>query len=212
MTTLDRMRRHRGWLKWTLALAGFALLVLGFPLIQPQPETPGALTDVIAQVGDQEITIGEFRSVYLAQLNQYRAQSGGEITPEILQSMGIDRQLLQQMIDEYAALQEAERLGMVVTDAEIRERILSLPLFQQNGVFIGEEAYMQMLRVQQPPMTPADFEEQIRRSLMLERLQAAVTDWITVADEDLQKEHEARNVWKEEHEGNKGNNQNNVWK
>ena len=193
MTTLDRMRRHRGWLKWTLALAGFALLVLGFPLIQPQPETPGALTDVIAQVGDQEITIGEFRSVYLAQLNQYRAQSGGEITPEILQSMGIDRQLLQQMIDEYAALQEAERLGMVVTDAEIRERILSLPLFQQNGVFIGEEAYMQMLRVQQPPMTPADFEEQIRRSLMLERLQAAVTDWITVADEDLQKEHEARN-------------------
>ena len=155
MTTLDRMRRHRGWLKWTLALAGFALLVLGFPLIQPQPETPGALTDVIAQVGDQEITIGEFRSVYLAQLNQYRAQSGGEITPEILQSMGIDRQLLQQMIDEYAALQEAERLGMVVTDAEIRERILSLPLFQQNGVFIGEEAYMQMLRVQQPPMTPS---------------------------------------------------------
>lgn len=193
MTTLDRMRRHRGWLKWTLALAGFALLVLGFPLIQPQPETPGALTDVIAQVGDQEITIGEFRSVYLAQLNQYRAQSGGEITPEILQSMGIDRQLLQQMIDEYAALQEAERLGMVVTDAEIRERILSLPLFQQNGVFIGEEAYMQMLRVQQPPMTPADFEEQIRRSLMLERLQAAVTDWITVTDEDLQQEHEARN-------------------
>ncbi len=193
MTMLDRMRRHRGWLKWTLAVAGFALLVLGFPLIQPQPETPGALTDVIAQVGEQEITIGEFRNVYLAQLNQYRAQSGGEITPEILQSMGIDRQLLQQMIDEYAALQEAERLGVIVTDAEIRERILSLPLFQQNGVFIGEEAYVQMLRVQQPPMTPAEFEEQVRRSLMLERLQTAVTDWITVTDDDLQKEHEARN-------------------
>ena len=193
MTMLDRMRRHRGWLKWTLAVAGFALLVLGFPLIQPETDVPGALTDVIAQVGDDEITVGEFRNVYLAQLNQMRAQAGGEITPEILQSMGIDRQLLQTMIDEYAQLQEAERLGVVISDDEIRERILSLPLFQQNGVFIGEEAYIQTLRVQNPPMTPELFEEQVRRSLMLERLQAAVTDWITVTDEDLQKEHEARN-------------------
>mgnify|MGYP001360336469 CR=1 FL=1 len=110
MTMLDRMRRHRSYLKWTLALAGFALLVLGFPLVQPQPETTGAVTDILAQVGDQEITVGEFQMMYRRQLQSYQAQSGGQITSEILQSMGIDRQLLQQMIDEYAALQEAIEL------------------------------------------------------------------------------------------------------
>jgi len=190
---LDRMRRHKGWLKWTLALAGFALLVLGFPLIQPQPETTGALTDVIAQVGEREITVGEFRSIYLQQLQSYQAQSGGEITAEILQSMGIDRQILQQMIDRYAALQEAERLGVRVSDAEVRERIVSLPAFQQNGAFIGEQAYLQMLQFQQPPMTAAQFEEEIRSELMLERLQTALTDWITVTDDELEREHVVRN-------------------
>ena len=193
MTMLDRMRRHKAWLKWSLALAGFALLVLGFPLIQPPPETPGALTNVLAQVGDQEITIGEFQTLYRRQLQSYQVQSGGEITSDLLRSMGIDRQLLQQVIDEYAALQEAARLGVTVSDAEVREAIVSLPAFQQDGAFIGEAAYLQMLRMQQPPMAPAEFEENVRRSLMLQRLQAAVTDWITVSDEDVEREHVRRN-------------------
>lgn len=193
MTMLDRMRRHKAWLKWTLALAGFALLVLGFPLLQPPPETPGALTGVLAQVGDQEITVGEFQALYRRQLQSYQVQSGGGITSEILRSMGVDRQLLQQVIDEYAAVQEAARLGVTVTDAEVRETIVSLPAFQQDGEFIGEAAYLQMLRMQQPPMTPAEFEENVRRSLMLQRLQAALTDWITVSDEDVEREHVRRN-------------------
>ena len=193
MTMLDRMRRHKAWLKWTLALAGFALLVLGFPLIQPPPETPGALTDVLAQVGDQEITVGEFQTLYRRQLQSYQVQSGGEITADLLRSMGIDRQLLQQVIDEYAALQEAARLGVTVSDAEVREAIVSLPAFQQDGEFIGEAAYLQLLRMQQPPMSPAEFEENVRRSLMLQRLQAALTDWITVSDDDVEREHVRRN-------------------
>ena len=193
MTMLDRMRRHKAWLKWTLALAGFALLVLGFPLIQPPPETPGTLTDVLAQVGDQEITVGEFQTLFRRQLQSYQVQSGGEITADLLRSMGIDRQLLQQVIDEYAALQEAARLGVTVSDAEVREAIVSLPAFQQDGEFIGEAAYLQMLRMQQPPMAPAEFEENVRRSLMLQRLQAALTDWITVSDDDVEREHVRRN-------------------
>ena len=193
MTMLDSMRRHKGWLKWSLGLVILAFAFLYVPsFVQPPPQLTGAPTDVLAQVGDREITVGEFRTVYLRQLQSYQAQSGGEITAEILRSMGIDRQILQQMIDESAALQEAERLGVTVTDAEVRERIVSFPAFQQNGRFIGEQAYVQILRVQTPPMTPAAFEENLRRSLVLERLQAAVTDWITVTEEDLRREHVRR--------------------
>ena len=194
MTMLDGMRRHKGWLKWSLGLVCLAFVFLYVPALVPQaPPLTGAVTDVIAQVGDREITVGEFRAVYLRQLQNYQTQSGGEITAEILQSMGIDRQILQQMIDEYAALQEAERLGVTVTDAEVRERVVSLPVFQQDGQFIGEQAYLQTLRAQSPPINAALFEEDIRQSLMLERLQAAVTDWITVTDDDLQREHVRRN-------------------
>ena len=193
MTMLDSMRRHIGWLKWSLGLVILAFAFLYIPdLSNSTPQLTGALTDVVATVGEREITVGEFRTVYLRQLRNYQAQSGGEITAEILRSMGLDRQILQQMIDEYAALQEAERLGVTVTDKEIRDRIVSFPAFQQNGQFVGEQAYIQSLRLQSPPMTPAQFEEDIRRSLMLERLQAAVTGWITVTDEDLRREHVRR--------------------
>ena len=192
MTMLDSMRRHIGWLKWSLGLVILAFAFLYVPSFGQQQPT-GALSDVVARVGDKEITVGEFRTVYLRQLQGYQAQSGGEITAEILRSMGIDRQILQQMIDERAALQEAERLGVRVSDAEVRERIVSFPAFQQNGLFVGEQAYAQTLRAQSPPMTPAQFEDDIRRSLMLERLQAAVTDWITVTDEELRREHVRRN-------------------
>ena len=194
MTMLDRMRQHKGWLKWSLALVCLAFVFLYVPsFVQQAPEVTGAMTDVLARVGDEEITVGEFRSIYLQQLQSYQAQSGGEITSEILQSMGIDRQLLQQMIDEYAAYAEADRLGFAVSDAEVRARIVSLPAFQQNGQFVGEEAYMQLLRAQQPPTSPPQFEENVRRALALERLQSAVTNWITVSDDDLQEEYTNRN-------------------
>ena len=194
MTMLDRMRRHKGWLKWSLGLVVLAFVGVGVPaFLQPPPPTIGALDDVLAEVGGQSITVGEFQNLYRQQLQNYQAQSGGQITAEILQSMGIDRQLLEQMIDEYAALQEATRLGVTVSDAEISEAIIAIPAFQQNGQFIGEEAYIQMLRLQRPPMTPGQFEETVRRSLMLQRLQSAVTNWITVTDDELEREHVRRN-------------------
>ena len=194
MTMLDRMRRHKGWLKWSLGLVVLAFVGVGVPaFLQPPPPTIGGLDDVLAEVGGQSITVGEFQNLYRQQLQNYQAQSGGQITAEILQSMGIDRQLLEQMIDEYAALQEATRLGVTVSDAEISEAIIAIPAFQQNGQFIGEEAYIQMLRLQRPPMTPGQFEETVRRSLMLQRLQSAVTNWITVTDDELEREHVRRN-------------------
>ncbi len=194
MTMLDRMRQHKGWLKWSLFLVCLAFVFLYVPaFVQPAPQLTGALTDVLARVGDREITVGEFRIAYLRQLQNFRTQSSGEITTEILQSMGIDRQILQQMIDEYAALQEAERLGVTINDAEVRERIVSFPVFQRDGQFIGEQAYVQMLRLQTPPLTPTQFEADIRQSLMQERLIAALTDWVTVPDTDLWREHIRRN-------------------
>ena len=121
----------------------------------------------------------DFQSVYTTQLNNYRLQSGGEVSEEVLRSLGIDRQILQQMIDEYAALTEAQRLGLVVGDAEIRERILTLPSFQVDGQFIGETAYRQLLQSQRPPVSTAQFEDEIRQQILLERLQTAVTSWMS---------------------------------
>lgn len=194
MTMLDRMRRHKGWLKWSLGLVvvAFIALIPGVGM-SPMGGDTGLPSDVIAQVGEYEVSLLEFRRVYMQQLNNYRLQSGGDISEDVLRSLGIDRQILQQMIDEYAALTEAERLGLAVGEAEVRARILTLPEFQIDGRFMGGVAFDQLLRSQRPPINPEQFDEEIRQQIMLERLQTAVTSWMTVTDDEVLEEHRRRN-------------------
>lgn len=194
MTMLDGMRRHKGWLKWSLAIVvlAFIALIPGVGLTPMGGDAP-LPTNVLARVGDHEITVAEFQQRYQAQLQNYRLQSSGEVSEEVLRSLGIDRQILQQMVSGYAALSEAERLGLSVTDAEVRQQILSLPVLQEDGQFVGEENYRRFLSLQRPPMTPAQFEKLVRDDIMRERLATAITDWIAVTDEEIAEEHRRRN-------------------
>ena len=190
---LDQMRRHKGWLKWSLGLVVLAFIAI-IPGVSMSPVTDPTLpSNVIARVGEHEISLLQFQQIYMQQLNNYRLQSGGDVSEEILRSLGIDRQILQQLIDEYAAITEAERLGLVVGNAEVRERIITLPQLQVDGQFIGDTAYYQLLQTQRPPINPTQFEEEIRQQIMLERLQTAVTSWMTVTDEEIAEEHRRRN-------------------
>ena len=193
MTMLDGMRRHKGWLKWSLALVCLTFVFLYVPGFMDQTGMEGTPDDVLAKVGDHEITVSRFRQIYLAQLQNYRLQSSGEVTEEVLRSLGIDRQILQSMISRYAALTEADRLGLSVSDAEVRQRIVNLPGFQENGQFVGEQRYRQALQFQRPPMSPEQFEEDVRGDIMFERLQTAITGWITVSDAEIADEHRRRN-------------------
>ena len=193
MTMLDRMRRHKGWLKWSLALVVLAFVFLYVPGFMDQTGGAALPADVIARIGDEEISMLEFQQIYSRQLQAYRLESGGEISEEVLRSLGIDRQILQQMVDGHAALAEAERLGLEVSDAEVRERILSIPAFQIDGRFIGEASYRQLLQQQRPPISPSQFEEEIRNEILVERLQAAVTGWVRVSDAEVADEHRRRN-------------------
>ena len=42
-------------------------------------------------------------------------------------------------------------------------------------------------------MTPADFEDNVRRSLTVEKLRQTLTDWITVPDKEVEQEYRRRN-------------------
>src|SRR5262249_38297948 len=86
-----------------------------------------------------------------------------------------------------------ERLGITATDDEVRQRILAMPAFQDNGHFIGDDRYRQMLNMANPPLRPDEFEEQIRRSVTVGKLQAALTDWITLPEKELDAEVLKRN-------------------
>jgi len=167
MTMLDRMRRHKNWLKWSLAIVVVAFILLYIPNFLRNGIGGAAATgtrDVIASVEGQTITVGQFRRIYQQQMQAYRRAYGGNIDDRLLKQMGIDRRILQQLIDEEAGLAEAHRLGISTSDEEVRARILALPAFQENGQFIGDARYRQLLQMSDPPRRPSEFEEEVRRS------------------------------------------------
>src|SRR5687767_15128195 len=196
MTMLDRMRRHRGWLKWSLGLVVVAMAVFFIPTdsLQPTGTTVGAApNEVVADVDGHELTAGDFQQRYLSQIQAYRNQFGGNVNDQLLRQLGIEQQILTQMVDEQVALIEADRHGIRVSDEELAQQIFSIPGLQENGRFIGEERYEQLLQSQNPPMTKSQFEDSLRRSMVIDKLRAAITDWMSVADADLEREYRTRN-------------------
>jgi len=192
MTMLDRMRRHKGWLKWSLALVVLTFVVFYIPDFLT-PSVGASPNEVLAEVEGEPITVGTFQRRYNAQVQAYRNAYGGQLNDQLLKQLGIDRQILNQLVDEEAMVAEARRQGITVSDAEIRERILSLPGFQQNGQFIGEQNYRALLSRQNPPMTTSEFERQLRRALQIEKLRNTLTGWMTVSDQDVAAEYRRRN-------------------
>ena len=195
MTMLDRMRRHKNWLKWILALVVLAFVLFYIPdfLGDQTTAAPASSTEVVASVDGHEVTSAQFRRRYQVQLQAYQGAYGDSLNDRMLRQLGIDRQILQTIVDEKAALTEAERQGITVSDEEVAHQILAIPSFQENGVFIGQNRYAQILRAQRPPLTPAEYETELRNDMMIDRLRAAVAGWISAADGDVEREYRQRN-------------------
>ena len=195
MTMLDRMRRHRNWLKWSLGLVVLTFIAFYIPSFLDTTTTSvgASASDVVATVNGTDIRGVDFQRRYQNQIQAYQQQYGGSINEQLLRQLGIDQQILQQMVDEQAALAEAEHQGIRVSDEELAQQIFSIPALQENGRFIGEQRYEQLLASQYPPITKNDFEQSLRRSMMIDKLRSAVTDWVAVADADLEREYRNRN-------------------
>src|ERR1044071_568886 len=164
MTVLDSMRRHKNWLKWSLALVVLAFIALYFPSYMDTGTTIGATpSDVVATVNGTDIRGVDYQRRYQNQIQAYQQQYGGSINEQLLRQLGVDQQILQQMVDEQAALAEADRQGIRVSDEELAQQIFSIPALQENGRFIGEARYEQLLASQYPPLSKSDFEANTRR-------------------------------------------------
>jgi peptidyl-prolyl cis-trans isomerase D len=96
-------------------------------------------------------------------------------------------QAAQALIQREVLLQEANRLGLRIGDADLRRALQTGPFAQMlfpNGQFIGDDGYANF--VQNYFRTSIqDFESQIKKELEINRLEAMVTGGVTVSDQDV---------------------------
>lgn len=103
----------------------------------------GATT--VASVGGTDISAEAFRRQYLDQLQQLTRRAGRAITPEQARAFGLDRQILNQMIADATLDEQAARLGLAVSDAQIAKEIADNPNFRPPGAQAFDPGYFQQL-------------------------------------------------------------------
>ncbi|MGB9418059.1 MAG: peptidylprolyl isomerase [Acidobacteriaceae bacterium] len=92
----------------------------------------------------------------------------------------------QALIQREILLQQADKLGLNVTDADIRHELREGPwaiYFFPKGQFIGQERYADFVD-QQLHMSTAAFEKQVGTELEINRLEALITGGVFVSDKD----------------------------
>jgi peptidyl-prolyl cis-trans isomerase D len=83
----------------------------------------------VAKIGGTEISIPQFQNYYADKLQTYGRQAGGPITPDQARAMGLDRQILGQMVAETTFDEQAKKLRLGLSDPEIAQRIITDPSF-----------------------------------------------------------------------------------
>jgi len=192
VTMLDRMRRHQSWLKWILGVVVVAFVFIYVPAFL-KPKGVTTPDDAVATVEGRSVLVGTYQRAYNQQVQALRSAYGDQFNDQMLQQLGIGQRLLQQLIDDEAVQVEAARLGLRVSDEEVKARILSIPAFQINGQFMGSERYQQFLKMQRPPMRADEFEREVRRQMLAEKIQGLVTEWVHLDDAEVEQEYRRRN-------------------
>jgi peptidyl-prolyl cis-trans isomerase D len=90
----------------------------------------------LAKIGGIEIPIEQFRQTYNDRLQQIDRQLGHPLPPDQASALGLDRQVLGQMIGQAGLDQRARQMGLGISDAEIARHITTDPNLQTvNGQF-----------------------------------------------------------------------------
>ncbi|MCB1392366.1 peptidylprolyl isomerase [Nitrobacter sp.] len=124
------------WLGKTLMTIVMGLLIVAFGIWGIADIFQGFGQSALATVGNTEISTEQFRQIYTDRLQQIGRQFGRTLPPDQVRALGIDRQILQQVIAEAALDEDARRKGLEVSDKEISRQIMSDPNFKgANGAF-----------------------------------------------------------------------------
>jgi peptidyl-prolyl cis-trans isomerase D len=94
----------------------------------------------------------------------------------------LENRAFNSLVNEKLIAQEAKKLGLEVTKKEVQNRILAYPAFQFKGRF-DEALYRSLL--QQNRMKPEEFEAEISRQLLREKVEQFLTTLLPVTDKEI---------------------------
>ncbi len=172
------MRRHtKGILiKIMVGLIATVFIFWGVYSIREKPGTK------IAYVNGDLITGQEYEAVYRDRLSALQRQFKAYWNDNLIRAFQLREKALESLIDKRLISQEADRLGLGISDDEVADAIRTDPAFQVNGEF-DENRYRSLLRYNR--MEPADFESRKRTELLGQKIQQLITSFFPITDMEI---------------------------
>jgi peptidyl-prolyl cis-trans isomerase D len=170
----------------TLMIIFLGLVSLGMVLtLAPLPGGSGQMQpDTLATIDGTQITIRNLEKAVEAQ-----TQNNGDNDPNTMAHLA--QSAFNSMIMHQAELDAAAKMGLTVSNAELVAALHSIPFLYQNGRFAGMQQYEAF--VEEQGLTVAAFETQLRETLLLQKLQDAITDSIQVTPAEVHDAFERQN-------------------
>ncbi|MDB5574333.1 MAG: PpiC-type peptidyl-prolyl cis-trans isomerase [Tardiphaga sp.] len=134
------------WVGKTIMTIVMGVLIVSFGVWGIADIFKGFGQSSLAKVGNTEISTEQFRQTFTDRLQQVGRQFGRPLTMDQARTFGLDRQVLQQVVSEAALDEDARRMGLAQSDAEVMRTIYNDPNFKgPNGQF-DPNRFVQIVR------------------------------------------------------------------
>src|SRR6266567_474700 len=153
---------------------------------------PTRSSEVLAAVGGEEITVGEF-ATQKQRIQQQFSQFGGQIS---LMQMGYtDEKILDSLMLKKVAVLEARRLGLGASEGEVKERIANT-FRDPTGKFLLLDASgkFDMSRYQERVGDIPMFERGVADDIAREKLEAFITASVRISEDDVREDFKRKNT------------------
>ena len=130
--------------------------------------------DTVATVNGLEISAREFDDELRRRHDQLRQALGANYDPAIFDTPELRRGLLESLVSQRLVASAANDARLTVTDEALVDSIHSIPAFKGPDGSFSKNTYESVLRQQNPPMSPPQFESRLRYELALTQLTRAV--------------------------------------
>ena len=161
------MQRHKKYLVVTIWISTIAFVGAGFVGWGAYDLNRDRAASV-AKVGHRTISVQEFQSAYANHYNFYNNLLGGKLTQEQAEQMGLNKIVMNTLVNQTLLLNYADEIGLVATKEDVKERLINNPNFQSDGVF-NKDLYYSILKSNR--INPSDYENGLEREILNSKLE-----------------------------------------
>jgi len=171
---LKQVHKHMSWIMWAIII----LITVTFLFFGIYPS--GVSGNMVANVNGDVITGEDLNRVYRNLYDTYKQIFKDQFNEAMTKTLRT--QALRELVQSRLLIQEAGRMGLKISDEELRGAILRIPAFSPQGKF-DQRTYEYYL--QRENITPAVFETEQREFMLRKKLENLIEDSVDVTDAEL---------------------------